>query len=159
MGKKKRANRRKQNQSQQPALPQSGTNAGSILYGLLALFWLYAGITTLLAATSETDLAAEVPWLVPAAVGFFAIGWFLYHAVNLVALSGQARLAQILLIVFFLIFVAGMIPVFLSESDAVRAGAQVYLSFGLTGLLLRMSTQQRMGPGLFGSIFMSRRNR
>lgn len=158
MGKKKSANRRRQNQQQQAA-PQAGANISGILYGLLALFWLYAGITTLITASSETDLSAEIPWLVPSAVGFFAIGWFLYHAVNLVALSGQARWAQILLMAFFLIFVAGMVPVFLSDSDAVRAGAQVYLSFGLTGLLLRMSTQQRMGPGLFGSIFMSRRNR
>src|SRR5690606_18004991 len=145
MAKKKRANRRKQNQPQQQAAPQAGANVSGVLYGLLALFWLYAGITTLIAASSETDLPAEIPWLVPAAVGFFAIGWFLYHAVNLVALTGQTRMAQILLMAFFLIFVVGMIPVFLTESDAVRAGAQVYLSLGLAGLLLRMSTQQRMG--------------
>lgn len=128
-----------------------------ILYGFLALFWLYAAVSS----TIETTVLMEseqqsLPWLVPAAVALFAVGWFWFHYVYVNSASGRQKLAQGLLIAFFLIFLAGMVPVFLGESELVRNGARAYISFGLTGLFLRMSTQKRQRAGFFGSIFSSR---
>ncbi|HSM55297.1 MAG TPA: hypothetical protein VK879_04010 [Candidatus Sulfomarinibacteraceae bacterium] len=125
-----------------------------VLYGFLALFWLYAGVSATMETTALMESEQqELPWLVPAAVALFAVGWFWFHYVYVTSGSGRQRLAQGLLIAFFLVFVGGMIPVFLGDTELIRNGARAYISFGLTGLFLRMSTQKRRQAGFFGALF------
>lgn len=143
------------------AAPQGPDTVTQLLYGLLALFWLYAGISATIQTTAMMENRPEngileLPWLVPAAVALFAVGWFWFYYVHVVAASGRPKLAQGLLIGFFLVFLASIVPVFLGETELVRNGARTYFSFGLMGLFLRMSTQRRQRAGFLGALFSQR---
>lgn len=127
------------------------------VYAAFGLFFLYQGVARV-QATLDQFGAAELRWLIPAAVAYFALMWFLYQLAVEAATRDRVKIAQALFVLLFLAFLAGFALYAFAGSDSFRAAMQSCLTFAIAGLMLKLSTIPGGSGGMLGS-FVGRRAR
>jgi hypothetical protein len=153
--------KRKQKKSQvrtgaEAAAAASGHSLLQYVYAVFGLFWLYQGMVRAQATLAQFGGTAELGWLIPAAVAYFALMWFLYQLAVEAAARQQMKIAQGLFVLLFLAFLAGFALYAFAATDSLRAAAQSCLSFAIAGLMLKLSTIPGGSGGTFGSMLARR---
>ena len=150
--------KRKQKKTRQVEVVATPSGHGLLqyVYAAFGLFWLYQGVVRVQATLVEFGGAAELGWLIPAAVAYFALMWFLYQLVVEAATRDRVKVAQALFVLLFLAFLAGFAVYAFAGSVSFRAAAQSCLSFAVAGLMLKLSTLPGGSGGMFGSVLARR---
>jgi len=155
MSKRKQKRSRVRTTAEAAAAP-SGHGILQYVYAAFGLFWLYQGVIRVQGTLTEFGGAAELGWLIPAAVAYFALMWFLYQLVIEATTRDRVKIAQALFVLLFLAFVAGFALYAFAGTDSFRAAAQSCLSFAVAGLMLKLSTLPGGSGGMFGSVLARR---
>ena len=151
--------RKKKSQARPQAEVVAAAAGHSLLqyvYAAFGFFWLYQGVARAQATLAQFGGTAELGWLIPAAVGYFALMWFLYQLAVEAAAREQIKIAQALFVLLFVAFIAGFALYAFAATDSFRAAAQSCLSFAIAGLMLKLSTIPGGSGGMFGSMLARR---